>query len=359
MKLKFMETKTTDRDNSLKNYNINSRFYAQKISNVFFGGNYVIQPFFQRNFVWDNQKKCDFIESIILGLPIPTIYTYKVCLEENEIVIDGQQRLTTIRDFLNNKFKLDKLNVCPQFNSYFYKDLPGEIKNKIYDYTLNFVCLENVNNERIIFDIFKRFNTGGIALNNQEIRRCIYNSSYTELITKLSNYPDFVKQFNFNQINRLETEEYVLRFLALYQNFENYNGNMNQFLDNYLNSKLQTNNKEEIQKLKKTFVDTVDACFIVFGENAFKNCLTLQTSNGTKTVMYKLISKSVFDLQMLGFAGFELELINRYSKKIKNKYEEVVLNDEKIRPYYKKMSRRAIEYRVTKWREIIKDIIKY
>lgn len=321
--------------------------------------NIVIQPIFQRNYVWDNEKASKLIETILLSFPIPSIYLFEK--EGNYVVIDGQQRLTSIKNFLNNLFPLKGLSHYEQFNGLYYKELPQSIQNTVLNYILNLVIIKNVEDEKIIFDIFERFNTGGVHLNAQEIRNCIHNGPYTELIRELANYNNFSTFFNNCKIDRMEKEEYVLRFLALYEDFAHYNGNMAEFLDNYLTKKNEITNKkyieENIAELRKKFKDSIDLCKTIFGNDAFKNCLIYKTTKTTTNIMYKSLSKPVFDFQMLGVAFKEYALVNRFAEKIKSKYEEVIITDENIRPYYKRMSRRALFYRTKKWQEYIDEII--
>lgn len=139
---------------------------------------------------------------------------------------------------------------------------------------------------------------------------------------------------------------------------------MNKFLEEHLESKRQLDNLSdelfdmEMLELKKTFKKSVDACIEVFGFNTFKNCLNFKSGKNNRQIMYKLMSKPVFDMQMLGFADFELDLIVRNKEQIKNLYEEIILKNEDMNPYYKKMSRKSVNHRINKWKKEISEIIK-
>ena len=111
----------------------------------------------------------------------------------------------------------------------------------------------------------------------------------------------------------------------------------------------------QINKLILKFKKSVDLNNAVFGVNAFKYC---DNKNKMHKVNYKSLSKSVYDMQMLGFADFDSELIIRNKEKIKNKYEELVLKNENMRPSYKKMSKKAVKYRICEWKKEIENIIK-
>lgn len=333
-----------------KNLSINDYYHTDT---------FIIQPMFQRHYVWDNNKAAKLIESILMNFPIPPIYAY--IKDENSIVIDGQQRLTSIKNFIDNRFPLKNLLHFGVFNGLFFKDLPEKYKQVILDYILNIVLITGVEEENIIFDIFERFNTGGVHLNSQEIRNCIFNGKYNSLISDLANYEPFNMLFDKNKIDRMEKEEYVLRFLALYDDFDKYNGNMIKFLDNYIMRKNSLKDKNFIEmdfkRLKKAFENSFYCCQAIFGEDMFKNCVIYKTNNTNINIMYKLMSKPVFDLQMLSVTDMDFALINRFARQLKRKYEEVIINDDKIRPYYKKMSKKALSYRIEKWREYISEII--
>jgi len=344
----------------LKNYEVITQTYNPLIEDVINASRFEIQPFFQRHYVWDQQQKSNLFDTIFTGMPLPAIYTYMDHNTSKEVVIDGQQRLITIKKFMNNEFKLKNLQNNSFLNGFDFFSLPTEYKSKILNYALTIVKIVNVNDESIIFDIFQKYNTGGVKLNKQEIRNCINSGKYNDLIIELSQYKPFVSLFKIKEIDRMEKEEYVLRFLALHQDFDKYNGNINKFLEEHLESKKQLDNLSsdlfdiETSLIKKIFKKSIDASIEVFGINTFKNCLNFKS----KQIMYKLMSKPVFDMQMLGFADFDLDLIVRHKVQIKKCYEEIVLKNEEMSPHYKKMSRKSVAYRISKWKKEIAEIIK-
>jgi len=339
-------------------HSIVSDYYQFKLEDFFYNNRFEIQPFFQRNYVWDNERKSKLIETILLDMPIPTIYTYCDNEINKEVIIDGQQRLTSIISFLKNEFKIKNLEHHKTLEGQSFSDFSSILKYKILNYKLSFLCLKNINDRKIVFDIFKRYNTGGIKLNHQEIRNCIYSGEYNDLIKELSLYEPFLELFNSSKVDRMEKEEFVLRFLALYQDLNKYNGNMNQFLNKHFEHKIGNLQKEEMKKIKQIFKKAVDASIVVFGKNAFKNCIYLNSSGEIRAVMYKTISKPVFDMQMLGFADFGYDLICRNKEQICAKYEELIQNDINMRPYYKKMSSKAVLYRLNKWKDHVESIIE-
>ncbi|MCM1473822.1 MAG: hypothetical protein NC040_07170, partial [Muribaculaceae bacterium] len=165
--------------------------------------------------------------------------------------------------------------------------------------------------------------------------------------------------FKDKKIDRMEKEEYVVRFLALYQDFEKYNGSINKFINLHLEGKrpLEKIDSEKFDEATKgsikAFKKAIDANIEVFGINAFKNCIEYKGAKNKLNIMYKTLSKPVFDMQMLGFTDFDLDLIIRHKEAIKNKYEELILNKEEMKPYYKNMSKKSVNYRISEWKKEI------
>ena len=143
---------------------------------------YVIKPFFQREHVWSTVQESSLIESIILGYPIPTIYSYLELASGKELIIDGQQRLTAIRRFINNAFPLKNLKILTKYSDYKFNELPFQEQNKILNYKITITSLKGITDKQTIFEIFHRYNTGGVNLNNQEIRNAIYCGKYNDFI---------------------------------------------------------------------------------------------------------------------------------------------------------------------------------
>lgn len=351
----------------LRDYDVKSELYNERIGSFLNDiERFDIQPYFQRHFVWKKSQMCNFIATILTGLSMPAVYTYIDHETGKEVVIDGQQRLLTIKKFRNTDFELTGLKDS-RLNGFSYRTLPPELKLRFENYKIPIAQIINVKDMNIVYKLFENYNTGGTKLNKQEIRNCVYQGNYINLIKKLSKYKSFDNLFKLklNEPDRMVSEEYVLRFIALYQDFDKYNGNMNKFLEQHLKEKDSLDEKSYaevekdlkilIQKLKKA----VDNCYDVFGKNAFKNCIYYGKNNSqVRQVMYKTVSKAVYDMQMLGFVDIDSDLIIRHKKRIKEKYEELVLNNEQMRPYYKRMSKKAMEYRIKNWKKEIEEIVK-
>ncbi len=144
-----------------------------------------LNPGYQRRSVWkDNKKKSLLIESLMLRIPIPAFYFY-----ENEDgkyqVIDGQQRLTTIKEFVDGGFRLSKLEYLgTEYNKKKFKDLDTKYVQRIYRTQIAVNILDARSPKNVIYDIFRRVNTGGVNLNPQEMRNAICKQEVRDFLVK-------------------------------------------------------------------------------------------------------------------------------------------------------------------------------
>ncbi len=297
---------------------------------------YVLQPSFQRQYVWDVNKASCLIESIILGLPIPPISLYHHHVDGKFYVIDGQQRLTAIRKFLKNSYKLSGLKDIPSLNGFYFNQLNEQLQNRILDYTLDSKCIKNVIDKKIIYKIFERYNTGIMTLKPQEIRNCVFEGKFNDLIkNNLAKYAPYDELIPKNKSLRMAKEEFAARFLAMFENNRYSLNDINNYITAYYDSKqhLDSLTAEEFRKqtreLEKTFKKAVDACKIVFKNNAYKNYK--KEKKGDK-YGFSSFSSKVFDIQMLCFAELDLAEVSRNADKIYLEYINFVKKSPFLNP---------------------------
>lgn len=248
-------------------------------------GDLVLHPSYQRNFVWNKKKASNLIESILLNIPIPIIFT----CETNDIeeVIDGQQRLKSIFYFIEGKFpdekdstklidfKLSKLKILKDLSSNRYIDLDDKLKKKIRKQPLNVVKIisdsTDLDEQIIKFEMFERLNTNITKLNAQELRNCMFRGPYNNFLKKICLSDEFQKILNKPTYKkRMLDVELVLSFCAFYnKNYLQYKGSMKQFLNNdmvlYRNA-----NPTLIKELKEQFKKSVALLNHIFGKDAFR-----------------------------------------------------------------------------------------
>ncbi|TCT22696.1 GmrSD restriction endonuclease domain-containing protein [Thiobaca trueperi] len=232
-------------------------------------GRIIIDPEWQRNYVWDLSRASKLIESFLLDIPVPVVYLAKTDSGKYE-VIDGLQRLTSVFNFFDNKYKLQKLDLLSEYKGKSFQDLPTEIQNKLEDSILRSFELSDSHGD-IHFVVFERLNTGGIKLNDMEIRNCLYRGSLNSLIKDLARNESFkkaVSQRNFEK--RMQDRSLILRFLAFYERTHlkctlGLKRFLNEFLDTYKDA-----NDEKIVEYRKAFEKAMKACLTVFGESSFR-----------------------------------------------------------------------------------------
>lgn len=256
-------------------------FPVQYVCNLIDSKDIDLSPDFQRGFVWsDITRKSRLIESLLLRIPIPVFYLVQD--DEGKFqVVDGVQRLTVIHDFLNNKFKLKNLE-------YLHDECEGKFYNKgenkidplyvkrIDQTQLTFNIIDPQTPVQVRYDIFRRINTGGKMLNNQEIRNCLEKPHVREFLKELCGMDSFLAATRGSiKPTRMADREIVLRFVAFYMLDHNimgqspYKGDMDQYLDNTV-SILNNYNKTDFEEIRTAFNRAMENSLILFGDQAFR-----------------------------------------------------------------------------------------
>ena len=281
----------------------------------------IIDPDFQRNFVWKPKQKSMFIESIILNFPLPPFYLNQ---DKNGdlIIIDGLQRTTTLIEFLDNQFVLSDLEALPDYNGKDFKGLPPEIQSKIEDKKLLLYILKPTTPTTVIYDMFNRINTGGTQLNRQEVRNCIFKGSSTRLLKKLAKEDVFKKAIDFGiSDKRMKAREAILRYLAFkLKDFSSYNGDMSEFIEDAM-KQINQMDKEEIGRLETDFKRVMRVTFNLFGKRNFRI-----PSNKTRGTVNIAILESV----ALYFSNINDEYIKTHKELILRNFEELLKTPEYI-----------------------------
>jgi Protein of unknown function DUF262/HNH endonuclease len=239
-------------------------------------GKLVVQPDFQRHFVWDNKKASRLIESALLSIPIPIIYISEEP-DNKEYVIDGQQRLTSFFSFLDGKFpdgadfRLTGLNVFQELNGKKYDSLPEKLQDTIQYFKLRTVTFKRDSDPDLKFEIFERLNTGSVQLNDQELRNCIYRGGFNNLLRDLSEDPDFTFVLGLKQPDkRMKDIELVLRFAAFHhETYLKYKSPMRNFLNREA-EQYRNLSDEDAAELRTAFKNACQVIRSMFGEHAFK-----------------------------------------------------------------------------------------
>ncbi len=220
-------------------------------------------PDYQREMAWDEDKQSKFIESVLLGLPLPYIFVADISESEDLArleIIDGTQRIRTLARFIKNELKLNNLEKLASLNGFTFKDLPLSRQRRFQRNTIRMIQLTEEADEEVRRDLFERINTGSVELNEMEKRRGSKPGKFLDLIEELSKLEQFRKLCSFTEteIKKRDPQEFILRFFAFLNNYKNYSGRkVHEFLDNYL----EQENKSEslnIEKMRNEFISMLD-----------------------------------------------------------------------------------------------------
>jgi hypothetical protein len=312
-----------------------------------------LQPEYQRRIVWKKKMMSKFIESLLLSIPVPTIF-----LAENDDdtyeVIDGQQRLTTIFLFMKAGEDFNDINLIPeylikeplltlsgletlsQFNTLNYSSM-NKIKRKFNNVSLPIVIIQKDSSENIKYDIFSRINSGSIRLNNQELLNVMYRGTLIKALNRVASTETINTLFGNKSVlkKRFGYHEILLRAIALecfidkenwnikevgVKNFsvlkkptKKYNGRLNSSIIEYL--KEYRNDEDEALRLVHFLEDATRKVNLVFGKNSFKRIISSKSTS---------INRTVAELQLVVLSRFDLDLVNENKELIKSSFFQFI-----------------------------------
>ena len=194
-------------------------------------------PDYQRELVWPDEHQSRFIESVLMGLPIPLLFVADVKGQEGRVeIVDGSQRVRTLARFMKNELKLSGLERLTKLNGFKFSDLPLIRQRRFGRHTMRMIELREGAEEEVRRDIFSRINTGSLKLNDMEVRWGVNDGPFLKFIRACSNQPLFLKLAPLSRaaIDRREGQEFVLRFFAYLRDYQKFERSVVGFLNNYL-----------------------------------------------------------------------------------------------------------------------------
>lgn len=332
-------------------------------------GKLILQPDFQRYFVWDKSKASKLIESAILGIPLPIIYLSEED-GDREYVIDGQQRLTSFFSFIDGEFpksrdekvefKLSGLKVITEINGKTFKELDDNLQDKISSYSVRTITFDRESNADLKFEIFERLNTGSVQLNDQELRNCMYRGPYNELIRKLSQYPDFKYLLNIKSAERRMNDiELVLRFAAFYHSsYLHFKPPIKKFLNEDM-EKFQFINEKDASELINAFKNSVRSIRSLFGKRAFRRFKKGDKNNPNGKWESRQFNKSLYEILMYTFANIDYNQVQQNLDSIREALLDLMTNDQDFIDSIEKSTNtlKAVKTRFDKWRMTLDNIV--
>lgn len=237
-------------------------------------GQLEIQPDFQRDIVWSKPDQTRFIDSLTKQLPIPSMCISLDYKTDKRLIIDGLQRMNSIINFLSDdEWKLSELEDIDEKLSgktvhtikTKSKDLFDRVQNVMIPVTVIRCDYSKPTHNEYLFTIFHRLNSGGVKLNNQEIRNCIYNGSFNFLLKTLAKSTETKKLFGLK--SRFANEEMILRFFAFNERLNIYNGKLSKFLNDYMFDNRNIEEQDQLAK-KELYFQTTNLVYEVIYDKA-------------------------------------------------------------------------------------------
>lgn len=317
-----------------------------------------LDPDYQRNYVWDNKKASMLIESIILNVPIPVIY---VSQEEDDSwsVIDGLQRLSSLKRFFDGKFKLSGLEILSDLNKSDITTLNPKALRMLKNGLLRVIMITHDSNEEIKYDVFMRLNTGSVHLTEQELRNCLYRGTLNKFLKEVVQNQKWLALMGLKEPHkRMADREMVLRFLAIWKNWDNvkgalngYKGRMKSFLNAFMNDHKEIK-AQESNEWKRLFEETVEKVYYVYGEYAFKR-------QGLDGMREKTINRAIIDVIMLSATQHSMNELMANKDRIAKRFLEMTNNDVEFRNSIKigTSDTKVITSRLSTWCNEVNRII--
>jgi hypothetical protein len=328
-------------------------------------GKLILQPDFQRQYVWDSSKASKLIESALLAIPLPIIYLSEE-KDGKEYVIDGQQRLTSFFSFIDGNFPDDKpfkltgLRVFSELNGLKFSELKEEFQDRVRYYQIRTITFQKESSEDLKFEIFERLNTGSVQLNDQELRNCLYRGKFNLALKEMSKDPDFMYICGLKtEDKRMRDKELVLRFCAFYhKTYLNYRAPIRNFLN--LEAQEQRNiSDRDLLELKAAFKNSCMIIKSIFDVHAFKRFYKGKVAEPNGFWEPKKFNASLYDILMYSFAKEDKNKVYQNLDSIKEALINLMTEDQSFIDAIElsTSSVQAITIRFDKWRAALQAVL--
>lgn len=279
---------------------------------------------FQRHAeLWDNQKMSKLIESILIRFPLPAFY-FDASDEDKWLIVDGLQRLSAIKKFVvDEKLSLHGLEYLKDFSGKKYNDLPRTYKRRIDECSVTLFLIQPGTPDAVKYSIFRRINTGGLVLNDQEIRNAMAQPKIRTYLEELANDEFLVKAIG-DQSRRMVDQEMVLRYLAFrFMDFEQSKKNIASFLDDMVD-KLDLASDSELKNYRDSFHLAIRRCWKIFEDRAFE-----KSTDGSHAKRRRKNS-TLFEVWMNALSRIpeaDMHKLQRYKDRLVQKHLDLMAND--------------------------------
>lgn len=315
-------------------------------------GRFVLDPDFQRDFVWPLEKQSKLIESTLMRIPLPVFYLAER-EDGNVVVVDGLQRLSTFQHYLRDGFALRDLNHASQLNGQRFSDLSPKLQNRIEDTQLILYLIDNKVPEQAKLDIFERVNSG-VPLTRQQMRNSIYCGPATLWLRDAARGSDFLRATDGSiRSDTMRDRECINRFAGFHLfGRSDYRGDVDTLLADGLR-RMNGMDGEELEELRRCFDASMRANYDIFGRHAFRK-------HSYDTAKRSVINVALFDVFSVLFARANEELLIANADTIRTRFFDLMADDEfRDAITYSTNSTRKVQTRFTKAEAALADLIDH
>ena len=273
-------------------------------------------------------------------------------------MIDGQQRLTTLVNFVTNKFPLRKLNRMASLNTNFFKDLPQPQQEKILDTPIRSIVIDAAKNTDLRYEVFERLNRGSMVLNEQELRNCVYRGEFNDQLAELEIDTNWRKVKGGDAPDpRFKEREMILRFFAFADRVQNYTGNLKRFLNEYM-GQYAPKSEDALRAHASLFRQTMQNIYAVFGDKSARLYeVNSRTNDGGWDANF---SVTALDIQASALMNQPPAKVQKASEQIRELFLFTLLTDTEIQGAISKTTGSAAQTKIrwTKFRGLVDPIIR-
>ncbi len=285
---------------------------------------FIMDPDFQRDFIWDTDKQSRLIESVLLRIPLPVFYLAEDS-EGRMIVVDGLQRLSTFRRFLDNELAL-KLPGSSDLNKKKFQDLSPKLQNRVEDCNLILYIVDSKASERARLDIFERVNSGE-PLSRQQMRNCLFTGKATTFLKIESKSEEFIKATGGTlNAKTMRDREFVNRFCAFrllgIKIYAEVGANMDEFLALALRE-MNSMKDEELEELSKEFRSSLNNNYLLFNKYCFRK-------KKQDTDRRSVLNAALWDIMTVVFSYVHEDSIESIRDKFIYSYNKLMENEDFI-----------------------------
>ena len=303
---------------------------------------------------------------MLIGIPLPVVYVAE--LEDGSWeVVDGQQRLTAIRSFIDGKFpngapfKLGKLKVRDELRGKTFTDLPINEQGAIEDYSLRLIKIQKEADEDLKFEVFERLNSGADKLNDMELRNCIYRGPYNDLLKELVEHPVLLKVRNEDAPDtRMKDRQLILRFFAMWRNTHlRFKAPMKQFMNQEMQRHRYTD-PAEIENMRRVFSEAIQIAWDVFGAHAFRRYTAPKDADSIgKWDAGGKLNIALWDTILYVFTYFDRRQIVPIADAVREEFLDLMSTDRTFEDYIGRTTDKTdrIQYRAEVWKERVAQLV--